>query len=57
VRPAAWLDRDGAINEDVTPLNRFERLTVFPLSIDAVRLLDRDLGRLDPRRQRPHPRM
>jgi len=35
-----FLDRDGTINEDVGHLDRFERLTLFPFSIDAVRLLN-----------------
>jgi histidinol-phosphate phosphatase family protein len=41
VRPAVFLDRDGTINEDVGYLDRLERLTLFPWSIDAVRLLNR----------------
>lgn len=40
VRPAVFLDRDGTINEDVGYLDRLERLTLFPWSIDAVRLLN-----------------
>ena len=36
-----FLDRDGTINEDVGHLDRLERLTLFPFSIDAVRLLNR----------------
>ena len=35
-----FLDRDGTINEDVGYLDRLERLTLFPYSIDAVRLLN-----------------
>jgi histidinol-phosphate phosphatase family protein len=35
-----FLDRDGTINEDVGYLDRLERLTLFPWSIDAVRLLN-----------------
>ena len=40
MRPAVFLDRDGTINEDVGYLDRLERLTLFPYSIDAVRLLN-----------------
>jgi len=40
VRPAVFLDRDGTINEDVGYLDSLERLTLFPYSIDAVRLLN-----------------
>ena len=40
MRPAVFLDRDGTINEDVGYLDRLERLTLFPWSIDAVRLLN-----------------
>ena len=40
MRPAVFLDRDGTINEDVGHLDRLERLTLFPASIDAVRLLN-----------------
>ena len=40
MRPAVFLDRDGTINEDVGYLDRVERLTLFPYSIDAVRLLN-----------------
>jgi histidinol-phosphate phosphatase family protein len=35
-----FLDRDGTINEDVGHLDRLERLTLFPFSIDGVRLLN-----------------
>ncbi len=41
MRPAVFLDRDGTINEDVGYLDRLERLTLFPFSIAAVRLLNR----------------
>lgn len=41
MRPAIFLDRDGTLNEDVGHLDRFERLTLFPWSLDAVRLLRR----------------
>ena len=40
MRAAVFLDRDGTINEDVGHLDRLERLTLFPFSIDAVRLLN-----------------
>jgi len=35
-----FLDRDGTLNEDVGFLDRVGRLTLFPWSIDAVRLLN-----------------
>lgn len=41
MRPAIFLDRDGTLNEDVGYLDRFERLALFPWSLDAVRLLRR----------------
>lgn len=41
MRPAIFLDRDGTLNEDVGYLDRLERLTLFPWSLDAVRLLRR----------------
>ena len=41
MRPAAFLDRDGTLNEDVGYLDRLERLTLFPWSLDAIRLLRR----------------
>ena len=41
MRPAIFLDRDGTLNEDVGHLDRLERLTLFPWSLDAVRLLRR----------------
>lgn len=41
MRPAIFLDRDGTLNEDVGYLDRLERLTLFPWSVDAVRLLRR----------------
>lgn len=40
MRPAVFLDRDGTLNEDVGYLDRFDRLTLFPFAIDAVRLLN-----------------
>ena len=41
MRPAVFLDRDGTLNEDVGYLDRLERLTLFPWSLDAIRLLRR----------------
>ena len=41
MRPAIFLDRDGTLNEDVGYLDRLERLTLYPWSLDAVRLLRR----------------
>ena len=41
MRPAIFLDRDGTLNEDVGYLDRLERLTLYPWSVDAVRLLRR----------------
>jgi D-glycero-D-manno-heptose 1,7-bisphosphate phosphatase len=38
---AVFLDRDGTMIEDVGYLDRLERLTLFPYTIDAVRLLNR----------------
>lgn len=38
--PAVFLDRDGTLIEEVGYLDRLERLTLFPWSIDAVRLLN-----------------
>jgi D-glycero-D-manno-heptose 1,7-bisphosphate phosphatase len=40
-RPAAFLDRDGTINEDAGYIDRLERLILFPFAIDAIRLLRR----------------
>jgi D-glycero-D-manno-heptose 1,7-bisphosphate phosphatase len=40
MRPAAFLDRDGTIIEEVGYLNRPERLTFFPWTIDAIRALN-----------------
>lgn len=39
--PAAFLDRDGTLIEDVGYLDRLERLRLFPWSVEAVRLLKR----------------
>ena len=40
-RPAVFLDRDGTIVEECGYLDRLDRLTLFPWSVDAVRLLKR----------------
>jgi D-glycero-D-manno-heptose 1,7-bisphosphate phosphatase len=40
-RPAVFLDRDGTIIEECGYLDRLERLTLFPWSADALRLLKR----------------
>ncbi len=37
---AVFLDRDGTMIEDVGYLDRLERLSLFPYTIDAVRLLN-----------------
>jgi D,D-heptose 1,7-bisphosphate phosphatase len=39
--PAAFLDRDGTINEDAGYVDRLERLVLFPFAIDAIRMLRR----------------
>jgi len=39
--PAVFLDRDGTMIEDVGYLDRIERLTLFPYTVDAIRLLNR----------------
>jgi D,D-heptose 1,7-bisphosphate phosphatase len=41
LRPAAFLDRDGTINEDAGYIDRLERFVLFPYAIDAIRLLRR----------------
>ena len=40
-KPAAFLDRDGTINEDVGYLTDVARLRVYPFAPDAIRLLRR----------------
>jgi len=40
-RRAVFLDRDGTLIEDVGYLDRLERLSMFPWSVDAVKLLNR----------------
>jgi D-glycero-D-manno-heptose 1,7-bisphosphate phosphatase len=39
LQPAAFLDRDGTINEDAGYIDRLERFVLYPFAIDAVRLL------------------
>ena len=40
-RPAIFLDRDGTMNEDVGYLSELSHLTLYPWTIDAVRLFNR----------------
>jgi D-glycero-D-manno-heptose 1,7-bisphosphate phosphatase len=40
-RPAVFLDRDGTILEECGYLDRLDRLTLFPWTADALRLLNR----------------
>lgn len=40
MRPAVFLDRDGTIIEEVGYLNRLDRLTFFPWTIDAIRAMN-----------------
>lgn len=39
--PGVFLDRDGTLIEEVGYLDRLDRLSLFPWSLDAVRLLNR----------------
>jgi D-glycero-D-manno-heptose 1,7-bisphosphate phosphatase len=41
MRPAVFLDRDGTIVEECGYLNRLEKLTLFPWTVDALRLIKR----------------
>lgn len=41
LRPAVFLDRDGTMNEDVGYLSELSHLTLYPWTIDCVRLLNR----------------
>lgn len=41
MRRAVFLDRDGTLIEELGYLNQIERLSFFPYSVDAVRLLNR----------------
>jgi D-glycero-D-manno-heptose 1,7-bisphosphate phosphatase len=45
VRRAVFLDRDGTVIEEVGYLNRLDRVSFFPWSVDAVRVLN-DAGLL-----------
>jgi len=40
-RPAVFLDRDGTIVEERGYLDRLETLTLFPWTVDALRLIKR----------------
>lgn len=40
-RPAAFLDRDGTLIEEMGYLDRLDRIQLYPWSIEAVRLLER----------------
>lgn len=39
MKPAVFLDRDGTVIEEVGYLNRLDRVSFFPWSVDAVRVL------------------
>jgi D,D-heptose 1,7-bisphosphate phosphatase len=39
LRPAAFLDRDGTINEDAGYIDRLDRFVLYPFAVDAIRLL------------------
>jgi D-glycero-D-manno-heptose 1,7-bisphosphate phosphatase len=41
LRPAVFLDRDGTMNEDVGYLSELSHLTLYPWTVDAVRLFNR----------------
>jgi D-glycero-D-manno-heptose 1,7-bisphosphate phosphatase len=41
MKPAVFLDRDGTLIEESGYLDRLDRLTFYPYSVDAVRLLNR----------------
>lgn len=41
LRPAAFLDRDGTLNEEAGYVDRLERLVLFPFAVDGIRLLKR----------------
>lgn len=40
-KPAVFLDRDGTLLEECGYLDRLDRLTMFPWTVDALRLLKR----------------
>jgi D-glycero-D-manno-heptose 1,7-bisphosphate phosphatase len=46
VRPAIFLDRDGTLIEDVGYLDRVGRVSIYPFTIDALRVLSREGFRL-----------
>lgn len=39
MKPAVFLDRDGTVIQEVGYLNRLDRVSFFPWSVDAVRVL------------------
>jgi D-glycero-D-manno-heptose 1,7-bisphosphate phosphatase len=39
--PAVFLDRDGTLIEEAGYLDRLDRVTLFPWTVDALRLLER----------------
>jgi D-glycero-D-manno-heptose 1,7-bisphosphate phosphatase len=41
IRPAAFIDRDGTLIEEVGYLDRLDRIEIFSWSVDAIRLLNR----------------
>jgi D-glycero-D-manno-heptose 1,7-bisphosphate phosphatase len=41
MRPAVFLDRDGTLIEDVDYLSSLDQMSLFPWTVDALRLLDR----------------
>jgi D-glycero-D-manno-heptose 1,7-bisphosphate phosphatase len=41
MKPAAFLDRDGTMIEDVGYLDSFDRIAFFPWTVDAIRALNR----------------
>jgi D-glycero-D-manno-heptose 1,7-bisphosphate phosphatase len=40
-KPAVFLDRDGVVIEDVSYLDRLDRLALFPWTVDSIRALNR----------------
>ena len=41
MKPAVFLDRDGTLIEDVGYLDTLSRMTFYPWTVDAVRMLNR----------------
>ncbi|MEW5981509.1 MAG: HAD family hydrolase [Acidobacteriota bacterium] len=41
LQPAAFLDRDGTLNEEAGYIDRLERLVLFPFAVEAIKLLRR----------------